>query len=248
MATLWQLYKAHRQIEKRAKEIAQREADRFDKDLPLDLRVGGKVRIDPVSTTAFADLLLVEPTKSIDFEIIGFSKAQVFGVEVFNFQLETEDEENAYLWVCKHKDGELEARFFRQHDEVYPQDADEWSLWLKRFSGLIGGDLFNISVEGHPTGEDFVFARSWVPGDDYVSPLEYRENFFPDPYEKHNALILAHQAMLYVREIKPENKGFEPFNEYVFVSAVGCGNEAFVTINVGVDLSVQTDITKIDEL
>lgn len=117
-----------------------------------------------------------------------------------------------------------ECRFFSVIDELAPAGAQEWAFWLDPAQGMIGWPSFQ-------TKDGKVYGRAWAPGDSRIAPRDIEET------QQHLDRVEQRrlQAMLYGA---PTGGALPaPDTEYILVSAVEAGGQAWVEIDAGIDIN-----------
>jgi hypothetical protein len=117
-----------------------------------------------------------------------------------------------------------ECRYFTVIDEVYPADAEEWSFWLDEAEGMIGWSEFQ-------TKDGKLYGRVWTPGTTHTPPVKFEEKI--ESVDRTRTLSI--QAMLYGAATGAAPPA--PQTEYILVSAVEEGAQAWVRIAAGIDFS-----------
>jgi hypothetical protein len=117
-----------------------------------------------------------------------------------------------------------ECRYFTVIDEVYPGDAEEWGFWLDEAEGMIGWPQFQ-------TKDGKLYSRVWAPGAAHTPPLRFEEKI--DGVDRTRTLSI--QAMLYGAATGAPPPA--PPTEYILVSAVEEGPQAWVRVAAGIDVN-----------
>ncbi len=117
-----------------------------------------------------------------------------------------------------------ESRYFSQIDEVTPADAGEWAAWLDQQQGMIGWPQFQ-------TKDGKLYDRVWAPGPSRIAPYALTETID----SAHGQHSVRSQSMLYGAPtgLAPP----APQTEYILVSAVDTGAQAWVEIAAGIDIN-----------
>ncbi|PHK93427.1 hypothetical protein CR162_18670 [Pseudoroseomonas rhizosphaerae] len=117
-----------------------------------------------------------------------------------------------------------ECRYFALLDEVTPADEAEWGAWLDPREGMIGWPEFQ-------TKDGKIYARAWSPGQSRVQPRQLAEEV--DSASGQTTVIS--QSMLYAA---PTGLAMPaPQTEYILVSAIEDGGQAWVEIRAGLDIN-----------
>ena len=120
-----------------------------------------------------------------------------------------------------------ECRWFGLIDEVTPADADEWAVWIDPKEGLIGWPQFE-------TKDGKLYDRVWSPGEGRVAPRELTEVI-----EGLQGIRTQHGiAMLYAAPSGAAAPA--PAVEYLLVTAIDAGGQAWVEIRAGLDINPAT--------
>jgi hypothetical protein len=117
-----------------------------------------------------------------------------------------------------------ECRYFGRIDEVTPTDDADWAFWLDERDGMIGWPEFQ-------TKDGKVYARVWSPGTGRVPPRVFIETVTT----RSGTQTLRRQAMLYAAPTGAPPPA--PQTEYILVSAVDSGGQAWVDVSAGIDIS-----------
>ena len=117
-----------------------------------------------------------------------------------------------------------ECRFFARIDEVTPADPGEWDVWLNRAEGLIGWPQFQ-------TKDGKLYDRVWSPGPNRIAPVRLTEAV----ETTQGTQTVDRQTMLYAAPTGVAPPG--PQTEYILVSAIKAGSQAWVEIASGIDVN-----------
>ncbi|HST74691.1 MAG TPA: DUF2491 family protein [Acetobacteraceae bacterium] len=117
-----------------------------------------------------------------------------------------------------------ECRYFSQIDEVTPASQEEWGFWLDRAQGLIGWPQFQ-------TKDGKTYGRVWAPGGARIEPRQQTETV-QDVQGTTNRTVMA---MLYGGPTGAAPPA--PDTEYILVSAINDGGQAWVEIHAGIDVN-----------
>jgi hypothetical protein len=117
-----------------------------------------------------------------------------------------------------------ECRFFALLDEVTPADEEEWKTWLDPQEGLIGWFQFQ-------TKDGKLYDRVWSPGSGMVPPRSMPEEVETTAGRR----VIQNHAMLYAAPTGAAEPA--PQTEYILVSAIEDGGQAWVEIRAGLDIS-----------
>lgn len=117
-----------------------------------------------------------------------------------------------------------ECRYFALLDEVTPADEAEWGAWLDPREGMIGWPEFQ-------TRDGKLYARAWSPGRSRIQPRQLVE----EVESASGRRTVTSQAMLYAAPTGLSAPA--PQTEYILVSAVEDGGQAWVEIRAGLDVN-----------
>jgi hypothetical protein len=117
-----------------------------------------------------------------------------------------------------------ECRYFTLLDRITSASRDEWGFWLNRAEGMIGWPQFQ-------TKDGKTYDRIWVPGSSRVPPRQQVETV----QDLTGTIQRKVQAMLY--GARTDTAPPAPQVEYVLVCAVEQGDEAWVEVYAGIDIS-----------
>jgi hypothetical protein len=117
-----------------------------------------------------------------------------------------------------------ECRFFSLVDEVHPASEDEWAFWLDPQEGMIGWPEFQ-------TKDGKVYQRLWAPGPARTQPHTLYEN----GTDVKGVTVRTLNTMLYAAPTGAADPA--PATEYIMVSAIEQGGQAWVEIHAGIDVN-----------
>ena len=203
----------------KALDFFKKKKERVDKDVPLRLRIGAAVSINPTAfLLAGEDLYAENPGKDNVITAIGIIDYNDF--KIYRAYM-VKDEEECCLQVIydPSNDSIEQVTIFSTVDEIYPQDNEEWDEWLDEKEGHIGMEVFN-------TPDDVEFDRVWAEGPEKVHAETFTETIYTDPYGE-EGIQVDHQAMLYSRTVEND------FIEELFLSAEEEDEGAHVRIACG---------------
>ena len=120
-----------------------------------------------------------------------------------------------------------ECRYFSLIDEVAPADSAEWEVWLNPAEGMIGWPEFQ-------TKDGNTYARVWSPGSSKVAPVAATEEITT----AEGSETIRLQTMLYGAPTGLPAPA--PPTEYILVSAVERGGQAWVEVRAGIDINPAT--------
>lgn len=188
--------------------------------LPLGLEIGDTLRLNEARFIVMADARVAWPEG--DLRVAAHGHALLHGQQHHRFFL---SDGRSLLHVVVGGAGvPPTVRLFQTRDEVHPASGEEWAFWLDSGDGYIGYPVFQ-------TPDGIEYGRIWTPGAGRVAPLRFSERLRYLEGGRIDSRTLDHTAMLYGREVGGAR-------EYVLVSAVDSGHEAWVEILDGVDLDL----------
>lgn len=210
------------------KNKKQEKKTRIDRDLPLDLRVGSKVKLPTGSWVLYMDQILMEkPVK--EGYVLSFGKTELEGNTYFRFYIGEADETQAILQIGMDGDQVGECRVFTPFAEIVPQTEQEWEEWIE-VDGLLGqNDLQNDEA-------GVSYDRIW--GDDkepWVQPPFYVEAISCGPFEGDPVVEIANNGMLFGRWLEED-----VFAEYLMAEFQEQEDEAAINIMIGYDVPYQS--------
>ena len=125
-----------------------------------------------------------------------------------------------------------EVRYFTLIDEVAPADAGEWDVWLSPAEGMIGWPEFQ-------TKDGKTYQRVWSAGTTRIAPVAVEEVITTagDAGGEVSETI-RQQAMLYGAPTGLAAPA--PTTEYILVSAIERGGQAWVELRAGIDINPAT--------
>lgn len=186
-------------------------------------RVGMTMPVDPSPFLLAAGLTKVQPPEGsgmISVEVVGLlrdgavllHRLYLPGGKTF-FQL--------HLGADGQPD---ECRYFSRLDEVTPADGQEWGAWLDPAEGMIGWPSFQ-------TKDGKTYGRVWAPSDSRVPPRTMEETLqLVDHVEQRQQQMMLYGGATGGAPPAPET-------EYVLVSAIDASGQAWVEIDVGIDIN-----------
>jgi hypothetical protein len=186
-------------------------------------RVGMTMPVDPSPFLLAAGLTKVQPPEGsgmISVEVVGLlrdgavllHRLYLPGGKTF-FQL--------HLGADGQPD---ECRYFSRLDEVTPADGQEWGAWLDPAEGMIGWPSFQ-------TKDGKTYGRVWAPSDSRVPPRTMEETLqLVDHVEQRQQQMMLYGGATGGALPAPET-------EYVLVSAIDASGQAWVEIDVGIDIN-----------
>lgn len=178
---------------KSALSVFQKEKERIDTDVPLNIRIGCGVNFDETNFVLAGDNSYVDsPGKSNT--VVAISKSDILGFKVFRAYLTCDEEESVLQMIIDPETGDVaEATLYRTLDEIFPSNEDEWEEWI--------GEEGHIGSQAFFTPDDIGFDRLWNEGGpDHVEPETFTETIYADKYGE-NTIVVEHQAMLYARSV-----------------------------------------------
>jgi hypothetical protein len=120
-----------------------------------------------------------------------------------------------------------ECRYFSRIDRVTPASRDEWGAWLDPAQGMIGWPQFQ-------TKDGKVYDRVWAPGSARIEPRAMEETI-----QDLNGISRRQlTSMLYAGPTGARSPA--PDREYILVTAVDEGGQAWVDIHAGIDINPAT--------
>ena len=120
-----------------------------------------------------------------------------------------------------------ECRYFTLIDEVAPADAGEWDVWLNPAEGMIGWPEFQAK-------DGKLYQRVWSPGGTRIAPVAMAEVITT----AEGSETIRQQAMLYGAPTGLAAPA--PTTEYILVSAIERGGQAWVELRAGIDINPAT--------
>jgi len=117
-----------------------------------------------------------------------------------------------------------ECRYFSLLDQVTPGSQEEWGAWLDPAQGMIGWPQFQ-------TKDGKLYDRAWAPGSSRVDPRPLVETL--QDLKGTGTRKLA--AMLYAGPTGAPSPA--PQQEYILVTAIEDGGQAWVEIHCGIDVN-----------
>jgi len=118
-----------------------------------------------------------------------------------------------------------ECRFFSIIDVITPADPSEWGAWLDTNEGMIGWPQFQ-------TRDGRLYDRVWAPGGGRIAPMAMDEAIEGTDQAQRR---LSRGAMLYAAPTGAAAPA--PETEYILVSAVQEGGQAWIEIAAGIDVN-----------
>jgi hypothetical protein len=173
------------------------------------LLASGSTKVQPPKETG---LISVEAVGALRLDGVPLSRLYLPGRAAF-FQIHLGPD-----------DAPDECRYFSRLDQVSPADQNEWGLWLDPAQGLLGWPAFQ-------TKDGQTYGRAWAPGDRKVPPRKIAETIQALGGTEQRRL----QSMMYGRQTGAAAPA--PQVEYILVSAVEAGNQAWVEIHAGIDVN-----------
>ncbi len=117
-----------------------------------------------------------------------------------------------------------ECRYFSRIDQITPASQEEWGAWLDPAQGMIGWPQFQ-------TKDGKLYDRAWAPGGERVEPRALVETIQDLKGTSNRKLA----SMLYVGSTGVASPA--PEHEYILVTAVDEGGQAWVDIHAGIDIN-----------
>jgi hypothetical protein len=194
--------------------------------LPLDLRLGAIISVDPAQALLFGGADLTVPLPGDDLVTDAVSASAVFGLTIVRAYARLGETTYMIQFNCNTDLAVNDVTLFYLTQEIYPQSEGDWDTWLGGH-GLIGGPDLNA-----PNGK--TYQRDWGDGDQ-ADPVALTEKIYVDP--KASPRVVEHKMMLYSRETGD-------FREYCLLSsdaapdsAQGSAlNSALIRAWIGVDI------------
>ena len=189
----------------------------------MRFRVGQTIPLDPAPFVLAAGATKVQPPPEgdmISIEAVGL--VEDAGTQLHRLYLPGR---TAFFQLHLGPNGEAdECRYFSKLDEVQPADAAEWGEWLDPGQGMIGWPAFQ-------TKDGKMYGRVWGQGQQRVPPRQQTETLQALDGTTQRRI----QAMLYGAPTKAAPPA--PGNEFVLVSAVETGGQAWVEVDAGIDIN-----------
>ena len=186
-------------------------------------RVGMVLTLDP---TPF--ILARGATKVADLAAAGTTSVQAVSSVIADQVVLTRlylDGDGSFLQIWVDGGGAVqECRLFTRHDQETPPDTDTWQVWLGETDGLIGWTQFQ-------TLDEKLYDRQWSPGLARIEPVLFDETVTT----AQGTLRRSLRSMLYAAGTGLAAPA--PATEYLLVSAVDDGDQAWVDIHAGIDLN-----------
>ena len=117
-----------------------------------------------------------------------------------------------------------ECRYFSRIDQITPASQEEWGAWLDPAQGMIGWPQFQ-------TKDGKLYDRAWAPGGERIEPRALKETI--EDLKGTSSRELA--SMLYMAPTGLASPA--PEREYILVTAVDEGGQAWVDIHAGIDIN-----------
>lgn len=189
-------------------------------------RVGMTIPIDPAPFILAAGVTKIEPlsgTGMISVEAVGVSMDGAIPLNRLYLPGRT-----AFFQLHLGPDGNPdECRYYSRIDRVTPASQDEWGAWLDPTQGMIGWPQFQ-------TKDGKIYDRVWAPGSERIEPRRTEETIQDLNGISRRQLI----SMLYAGPTGARSPA--PEREYIFVTAVDEGGQAWVDIHAGIDINPAT--------
>ena len=226
--TIWEIIKAKRERLRQEKLTALQMANPLDRNLPFGLHLDGKIEISSLLPDVMNPLF----TQGAHL-VEGFSEVTIMGQECFRVLILPEvGGTGSYLLICQ-MDQETLVRWFVNIDEVFPSSNEEWDFWLSDEDGSIG-------IQQFQSKEGVLFDRLWgAPEDSIVEPVCFDERLVLNRFDDSETKMIEHRSMLYGRAVEDD---ICPCNQYMLLSACTERGGSYVSIDVGVDLDLNTNI------
>lgn len=134
-----------------------------------------------------------------------------------------------FLQVSESPDGGIaDCRYFTRIDEEYPENADEWRVWLDPSTGWTDLERGILADPKFRTPDNALYDRVWTPGEDRVAPREMRETIADLAGSREVGIT----AQLFARPM-PDVPDLQ---EYLLVEVREDGPKASVILYAGIDL------------
>lgn len=187
-------------------------------------RLGMQVTLDPTPFILGGTSLKTKQGE-LNAAVTGIALVKSDGLSFTRLYL---DQDNAFLqlWI-NDQGGVEECRYFTRLDQEIPTDEATWGVWLDEAEGLIGWSEFQ-------TLDATLYQRRWSPGLVRCAPMTFDESIETIKGTFPRSL----RAMLYARATGCTPPG--PDTEFLLVTAVEAGSEAWVDIHTGIDLNPAT--------
>lgn len=188
-------------------------------------RLGQTVALDPSAFLLAGDAVKVSLPDDVGAD--GLTSAQ--SVAVLTSRSDTLHRlyvaDDCYLQIHLDSTGRPdECRFFRVLDELEPADKAEWGEWLDEGNGMLGLPEFR-------TPDGTAYLRAWASGTKRVEPIAFSETMeSTDGYETGD-----YRMMLYRRDTGLKDPA--PEVEYLLVSVIESGGEAWIEVATGIDVN-----------
>lgn len=224
-----------------------RATPRIDDKLPLGIKIGSLVNIDPAPFVLAkqAGLLVDQPDRQ---QVAAIGKIRYQGNTIYRFYFE---DGKHMLQVALDGAGVMadDPFIYKLMPEIRPRSEEEWANWLadpdkKGDTGYIGFKTFDLwDLAATPPAQLASYARAWKEQLGDQAPVEeFNETLYREPYEG-RAVKVRHSDMMYSRV--PPNPGAFPAgvdvpDEWALVSASEYPGDSVVQMYVGMPIAKET--------
>jgi hypothetical protein len=219
---------ANKRKMERLKGFFVEKKERFDLNLPLNFALDRGVLIDntPFILAGEDNLLVMTPNGEGKIVSIGQIDINLGGdFKIYRFYLQYQNDQDAMIQLVQDKaNGDIiEILYLKVIDEVYPENSNDWDMWINDENGLLGYKDFNT-----PGG--ITYLRTLPEhGGEKVDPIYMKEHISIDPFNS-NEMETDHEMVFYGRAIN------EDVSEYCIVSQENDDEGEYIRILIGIPL------------
>ena len=229
----WRIFK--KILTKKVDAVTAKDRETIDKNLPLGFRLGGLVTLDQSDFIIHRDKLQFK-SPGQEHVVKAWGEYEIHGNKFYRFYLLGKENEAESVIEVAMVDGIVsELKMLQNFDEIVPETADDWDVWLNKDDGLIGDEIFEV-VENEDTEEEEVITYHNQWGDGRIAPVSFTETLYLDKYGDNTEQVET-TGILFGRPINEDELAVE----YLMVGQEENDENAWIRMLIGINIG-ESDI------